>query len=281
MKKKIIYLLLLITIISLFVLYYYYCTNIYIYTYKKPRIYKNTCTNTNTDINTNTKTDINTNTDTKTDTNTDINTDLYDYINNINNEFIIKKHGNNEYYLFEIDNILSSEECDDLIKYTKNKTLSESTIFNNYGNIINNKTRISKTTWFELNENDIISKCSNIAKKITNKTDNNLEKIQLVYYPVGGYFKSHYDATKNTKMNTYVTSREYTLLIYLNDVEEGGETVFPKLNLEIKPKKGKGIFFRTLDKNDEIIPESLHGGKPVIKGEKWICNNWIHNKIIY
>ena len=56
--------------------------------------------------------------------------------------------------------------------------------------------------------------------------------------------------------------------------------MFPYLNLEIKPKKGKGILFRTLDKNDNIILESLHGGKPVIKGEKWICNNWIHNKII-
>jgi prolyl 4-hydroxylase len=200
--------------------------------------------------------------------------------NNYHKKFRIKKHENNRYFLYEIDNILSNEECDRLIKYTKYKKLSDSIIFNNHNNIITND-RKSKTTWFKLNENEIESKCSNIAKTLTNKNDSNLENLQLVYYPIGGYFKPHHDATKNTDVDTIVKSREYTLLIYLNDVEEGGETVFPYLNLEIKPKKGKGILFRTLDDNDRIIEESLHGGKPVIKGEKWICNKWIHNTIIY
>jgi prolyl 4-hydroxylase len=201
------------------------------------------------------------------------------FYNKTNNEIKIKKHGNKTYYLYEIDNILSSTECDMLIKYCKYKHLSDSTIFNNNSNVINNN-RKSKTTWFKLNENEIEYKCSKIAKELTNTNDYNLEDLQLVYYPVGGYFKPHYDATKNTDVNTIVTSREYTLLIYLNDVEKGGETVFPYLNLEIKPKKGKGILFRTLDDNDRIIPESFHGGKPVIKGEKWICNKWIHNRIV-
>jgi len=204
----------------------------------------------------------------------------YYYNYKSNNKSRIKKHGNNKYYLYEIDNILSSKECDQLIKYTKYKTLKDSTIFNNSNNGIVANTRKSKTTWFKLNENEIETKCSNIAKKLTNKNDNNLEDLQLVYYPIGGYFEPHYDATKNTDVETIVKSRKYTLLIYLNDVEEGGETVFPYLNLEIKPKKGKGILFMTFDNNDRIIPESLHGGKPVIKGEKWVCNKWIHNRII-
>lgn len=191
----------------------------------------------------------------------------------------IIKHGNNKYFIYEIDNILNSKECDELIKYSKYKTFSDSTIFNNQNNLINTN-RKSKTTWFEINENAIETKCSNIAKELTKRNNNNLENLQLVYYPVGGYFKLHHDATKNTTVDTIIKSREYTLLIYLNDVEEGGETVFPYLNLEIKPKKGKGILFRTLDENDHIILESLHGGKPVIKGEKWICNKWIHNNII-
>jgi prolyl 4-hydroxylase len=271
MKKKHISLLLL-AIIIIFILYYYYYTNIYISINKKTN--KSTCTNTNTNI----KKDININNDIDIDIDKDINIDN-DIDIDIINKSIIKKHGNDNYYVLEIENILSNDECDRLIKYSKNKTLSDSVVFNNNYNTVND-TRISKTTWFELNENDVVSKCSNIAKKITKKNDNNLEKLQLVYYPVGGYFRPHHDATKNSSIITDVTSREYTLLVYLNDVEEGGETVFPKLNLEVKPKKGKGILFRTLDENDKIIPESLHGGNPVIKGEKWICNNWIHNKII-
>jgi prolyl 4-hydroxylase len=202
----------------------------------------------------------------------------YCYFNN-EIKIKIKKHGNKKYFLYEIDNILSSAECEQLIKYSKYKQFKDSTVFNSYSNVINDN-RKSKTTWFKLNENEIESKCSKIAKKLTNTDDCNLEDLQLVYYQIGGYFRPHHDATKDANVNTIVTSREYTLLIYLNDIEEGGETVFPYLNLEIKPQKGKGILFRTLDDNDKIIPESLHGGKPVIKGEKWICNKWIHNRRI-
>lgn len=195
------------------------------------------------------------------------------------NKIKIKKHSKNKYFIYEIDNILSNDECDQLIKYSKYKRLTDSTVFDSVGNIINNN-RKSKTTWFKHNENEIESKCSSVAKKLTNKNDCNLESLQVVYYEVGGYFRPHHDSTKNTSIDAVVTSREYTLLIYLNDIEEGGETVFPYLDLEIKPKKGKGILFRTLDDNDKIILESLHGGKPVIKGEKWICNKWIHNRNI-
>jgi prolyl 4-hydroxylase len=279
MKKKHISLLLL-AIIIIFILHYYYYYYIDTYTYKK------TCKNkdTNIDIDRNIDIDIDRNKDIDIDLDPDPDPDLDQDLDlnqdkDIFQDLDIKKHGNDNYHLFEIDNVLSSEECDRLIKYSKYKTLSDSVVFNNNYNTVND-TRISKTAWFELNENDVVSKCSNIAKKMTKKNDNNLEKLQLVYYPVGGYFRPHHDATKNSTIVTDVSSREYTLLIYLNDVEEGGETVFPILNLEIKPKKGKGILFRTLDENDKIIPESLHGGNPVIKGEKWICNNWIHNKII-
>jgi prolyl 4-hydroxylase len=204
---------------------------------------------------------------------------IYYYYNVTNKKIKIKKHGNKNYFIYEIDNILSSKECDLLIKNSKYKILSDSTTFNNEHNVVNND-RISKTTWFKNNENEITIKCGKIAKELTNKSYNNLEDLQLVHYQAGGYFKPHYDSTKDTNIDTVVTSREYTLLIYLNDVKECGETVFPYLGLEIKPKKGKGILFRTLDDNDRIIPESLHGGKPVIKGEKWICNNWIHNRPI-
>jgi prolyl 4-hydroxylase len=71
--------------------------------------------------------------------------------------------------------------------------------------------------------------------------------------------------------------RIYTYLIYLNDDYEGGETAFPKLNIAVKPKKGKCVVFQnTLPQPDGRIPlEALHGGNPVTSGNKWICNKWI------
>ena len=136
---------------------------------------------------------------------------IYNYY--FHNNIKIKKHGNKKYYVYEIDNILSSSECDKLIKYSKNKNFSDSTIFNNTQNVVDNS-RKSKTTWVQLNENEIETKCSEMAKQLTNTNDYNLEPMQIVYYTIGGYFNPHHDATKNTNVNTIVTSREYTLLIY-------------------------------------------------------------------
>jgi prolyl 4-hydroxylase len=76
-------------------------------------------------------------------------------------------------------------------------------------------------------------------------------------------------------MNGKEGPRYYTLLIYLNDDFEGGETVFPKINKFVKPKKGKAVLFQSVDHRGVIIDEAFHGGNPVSAGQKWIANKWI------
>ncbi len=72
--------------------------------------------------------------------------------------------------------------------------------------------------------------------------------------------------------------RILTFFLYLSDVEEGGETSFPLLNMAVKPKKGKALLWpSTLDKNPEMIdPRTRHEAKPVIKGIKFAANSWVH-----
>ncbi|KAA3488628.1 putative prolyl 4-hydroxylase 9 [Gossypium australe] len=83
-----------------------------------------------------------------------------------------------------------------------------------------------------------------------------------------------------------------SFLLYLSDVEEGGETMFPFENdmrvkgydyrqcvgLKIKPRKGDGLLFYSLFLNGTIDPTSLHGSCPVIKGEKWVATKWIRDQ---
>jgi prolyl 4-hydroxylase len=66
--------------------------------------------------------------------------------------------------------------------------------------------------------------------------------------------------------------------MYLADVEEGGETYFPKVNLQVAPKKGDAVLFwdATPDHKDDDM--SLHGSKPVISGTKWSLTRWIREK---
>ncbi len=64
----------------------------------------------------------------------------------------------------------------------------------------------------------------------------------------------------------------------LSDVEEGGETYFNKLDLAIKPKKGRALVWPSvLDEDPEFWDKRMyHEAKDVIKGKKLAANHWIH-----
>ena len=77
-----------------------------------------------------------------------------------------------------------------------------------------------------------------------------------------------------------------TVIAYLNDVEEGGETGFPELDINVPANKGDVVVFHNTLLNDsatypKINPKSLHGGMPVIKGEKWMVNLWFRENLRY
>ncbi|KAF7113446.1 hypothetical protein RHSIM_RhsimUnG0126000 [Rhododendron simsii] len=84
-----------------------------------------------------------------------------------------------------------------------------------------------------------------------------------------------------------------SFLLYLSDVEEGGETMFPYENgsnmrmgydyekcigLKVKPRQGDGLLFYSLFLNGTIDKTSLHGSCPVVKGEKWVATKWIRDQ---
>jgi prolyl 4-hydroxylase len=73
--------------------------------------------------------------------------------------------------------------------------------------------------------------------------------------------------------------RILTFFLYLSDVEEGGETSFPSLGIDVKPRKGSALLWpSTL--SDSILdqdPRTEHEAKPVIRGVKLAANSWIHS----
>ena len=69
--------------------------------------------------------------------------------------------------------------------------------------------------------------------------------------------------------------RHNTFLVYLSNIEEGGETTFPKINKSVKPVKGRAVYFKNLTSNNKSHHlKSLHQANPVISGEKWAMNIW-------
>ena len=116
----------------------------------------------------------------------------------------------------------------------------------------------------------------------------------MLRYGIGQFYKRHTDSLEDD------SPRMATLLIYLADPEEGGETAFPegsqwsnpklknmydselsecaKGSVAFKPRRGDGLLFWSIQPDGKTEdPASMHEGCPVIKGAKWTTTIWIHN----
>lgn len=165
-----------------------------------------------------------------------------------------------------IKNFLSPEECA-YIKDQASKQLKPSTV--SHDKVVDTNVRVSETAWLGLEDpvvKDIMERCvSN-----TDRPLRNCEKLQVLKYTPGGFYIPHQDCFKDDK-----NRRLYTCIIALTDDYEGGATVFPHLKKEYKLQKGDMLLFNTLNDWGWMTPKALHGGAPVTRGEKWICNLWI------
>jgi 2-oxoglutarate-Fe(II)-dependent oxygenase superfamily protein len=96
------------------------------------------------------------------------------------------------------------------------------------------------------------------------------EGIQGQYQLADQEFKAHTDNFEQNQLASTDTrgQRTYTFMIYLTDVEEGGETDFEKLGVAIKPKRGQALIWNNLDTQGMPNPNTLHHARPVIRGSK-------------
>jgi len=189
---------------------------------------------------------------------------------------IIKNINDSNYDVIVINNLLNDNECDELIEYAKTKNFITSETTGDNGNITSDY-RTSTQIWIDDRHHAIARKITNITEKLIGLPKQNMESLQFVRYDVSGYFKQHYDPeVDKKKVTSNIIDRAHTLLIYLNDVEDGGGTEFVNLKLTIKPKKGTAVYFKSLNDNGELLVNSLHQGLPILKGEKFIVNKWIH-----
>ncbi|KAK3017820.1 hypothetical protein RJ639_003677 [Escallonia herrerae] len=115
----------------------------------------------------------------------------------------------------------------------------------------------------------------------------------VLRYEIGQRYNSHYDAFNPAEYGPQNSQRIASFLLYLSDVEVGGETMFPFENglnmdanydyrkctgLKVRPRQGDGLLFYSLFPNGTIDQTSLHGSCPVISGQKWVATKWIRNQ---
>jgi len=122
-----------------------------------------------------------------------------------------------------------------------------------------------------------VLKVHDLVSKLLDIPLENQEFIQIVKYTENQYYVDHTD-TSGSYLQFPQGHRVYTLFLYLTDVEEGGETHFPKLDLKVKPKKGAAVLWANVNEANprEIAAKSLHAGLPVQKGLKIAANMWLY-----
>ena len=191
--------------------------------------------------------------------------------------------------LYVVNDFLSNDECEAFIDASKGK-LKPSTVISPDKHI-QHESRSSENCWIEHSANDIVHEVSKRFSILVQMPIRNAEQYQLVYYKKGAQYKPHFDSfdykTADGKKNWEPGGqRMITVIAYLNDVEEGGETGFPELGINIPPNKGDAVVFHNTLPDDaathpRINPRSLHGGMPVHKGEKWMVNLWFRENLRY
>ena len=110
-----------------------------------------------------------------------------------------------------------------------------------------------------------------------------MEPPRVFHYALGEKIKPHFDrcndGVEGYGVDTgYLGDRIVTFLLYLNDDFEGGELEFPKTGFRCRGAKGDAVYFSHVDQTGEPDPLSLHAGLEIIRGEKWVLSQWIHDR---
>lgn len=102
-----------------------------------------------------------------------------------------------------------------------------------------------------------------------------LEDTTVLQYGPGEQFSEHHDAFDLDDEDIAGGQRRQTLLVYLNEDYEGGETEFPALPWRFRGRPGEALLWVNTDERQVADPRTRHAGLPPRTGEKWIMSQWI------
>ncbi|EFN51228.1 hypothetical protein CHLNCDRAFT_141231 [Chlorella variabilis] len=188
-------------------------------------------------------------------------------------------------------NFLTEEECDHIVALAKPHLERSGVVDTATGGSEISDIRTSKGMFLERGHDDTVAAIEERIARWTLLPVGNGEGLQVLNYHPGEKYDDYFFDKVNGESNG--GNRYATVLMYLNTVEEGGETVFPNIpapggdngptftecarrHLAAKPTKGSAVLFHSIKPSGDLERRSLHTACPVVKGEKWSAPKWIH-----
>ena len=180
-----------------------------------------------------------------------------------------------------LGNLLSAEECDALIESARPQLARSLTVATKTGGEELNPDRTSSGTFFVRGQTPEVARIEARIARLLNWPIENGEGLQVLHYRPGAEYKPHYDYFDPDEPGTPTIlkrggQRLATLVMYLSEPARGGGTTFPDAGLEVAPVRGNAVFFNY----DRPHPSTrtLHGGAPVIEGDKWVATKWLRER---
>ncbi|KAG8384752.1 hypothetical protein BUALT_Bualt04G0151100 [Buddleja alternifolia] len=201
---------------------------------------------------------------------------------------------------------LTDKECDHLItllnlivtgervKFAKDKLEKSMVADNDSGKSIESEVRTSSGMFLAKAQDDVVTGVEAKIAAWTFLPPENGEAMQILHYEHGQKYEPHFDYFHDKANQELGGHRVATVLMYLSNVEKGGETVFPNSEVKdkqpkgvdwsdcakegyaVRPRKGDALLFFSLHPDATTDSTSLHGSCPVLEGEKWSATKWIH-----
>ncbi|XP_043465898.1 prolyl 4-hydroxylase subunit alpha-2-like [Leptopilina heterotoma] len=175
-------------------------------------------------------------------------------------------------------NVLSDAEIE-MLQEEAYPALDSSRVISYKQGIHSSKMRVSENAWLFDDIDPKIKSVNERAGHMTNLNIGTSEPLQIAYYKPGGYFNEHHDFFEDEDyqiLNSSSGNRIGTLMFYLNNVQEGGRTIFTDLNVSLTPKKGNAVFWYNISPNGYLDYFTMHAGCRVVSGVKWVANKWFN-----
>lgn len=203
----------------------------------------------------------------------------YEALSKVNITRIGKRIETDLLQLYTLDDFMTEQECDDLIKII-NVNLRPSTI-----TMEDNDKYYRTSSTCDLSQLKIPF-VEEIDRKIAKALGVNIaysEGVQAQRYEIGQEFKQHTDyfeprTEEYKKFASVQGNRTWTFMVYLNNTEQGGGTYFVNLGKTFYPKKGMAVVWNNLYPDGTPNPDTLHWGLPVEAGDKVIITKWFREK---
>lgn len=177
-----------------------------------------------------------------------------------------------------IAGFLDDEECDELAAQAAPRLARSETVDTSTGGSEVNAARTSDGMFFARGETPLIERIERRIAALLRWPLERGEGMQVLRYRPGAEYRPHHDYFDPAQPGTPTVLRRGgqrvgTLLMYLNTPAAGGATTFPDVGLEVAAVKGHAVYF-SYDRPHPAT-RTLHGGAPVIAGEKWVATKWL------